>query len=369
MEQLWRNKIYYNRLYSRFDAFIKEKIFIILFRRSRTFVTVGYRLTETMTTEIENYLNFDNIDNDYKLDIGIEQLLLPQQPSFDIEQQSGNQSAIASTSQHPEQEAKAIDTNELTTQVKKEEEEPFVEQPPQLTVEDADEHSSDTNSVPSTGSIRQSKRKRTQKDVNITSAAAEANLSPQEYNKLSSKEKRQLRNKISARAFRLRRKDYIEQLESQLNSRDELIEQLQSDLKDSKTESNDLRKEIQSLKLKFDQLSTSASGSSSLPLANTNKDLGLFGNTPATPPISSNFMSVYTTLMPETNIKDIYNYSSHQISQPPPAYTPSNDLPPSYAQSTCQTASNLLNSFIIDSKKAPKHHHDISSSFANCLKI
>lgn len=48
----------------------------------------------------------------------------------------------------------------------------------------------------------------------------------EEYNKLSSKEKRQLRNKISARNFRNRRKEYIHLLEEQIAERDSLIQSL-----------------------------------------------------------------------------------------------------------------------------------------------
>ncbi|KAG2220050.1 hypothetical protein INT45_012226 [Circinella minor] len=47
-----------------------------------------------------------------------------------------------------------------------------------------------------------------------------------ESKKLSSKQRRQLRNKISARNFRVRRKEYIEQLESQVEEQDKEIEQL-----------------------------------------------------------------------------------------------------------------------------------------------
>jgi len=44
-------------------------------------------------------------------------------------------------------------------------------------------------------------------------------LASEEGKKLSSKERRQLRNKVSARAFRSRRKEYITQLEAEVNSK------------------------------------------------------------------------------------------------------------------------------------------------------
>lgn len=65
--------------------------------------------------------------------------------------------------------------------------------------------------------------------------------SPEEYKKLSSKEKRQLRNKLSARAFRTRRKDYIGTLESHIKDRDDVIDEMRSELIHSRSENQDLR--------------------------------------------------------------------------------------------------------------------------------
>lgn len=65
--------------------------------------------------------------------------------------------------------------------------------------------------------------------------------SPEEYKKLSSKEKRQLRNKLSARAFRNRRKDYIGTLEGHIKERDGVIDEMRSELVSSRTENQDLR--------------------------------------------------------------------------------------------------------------------------------
>jgi hypothetical protein len=65
--------------------------------------------------------------------------------------------------------------------------------------------------------------------------------SPEEYKKLSSKEKRQLRNKLSARAFRNRRKDYIGTLEGHIKERDGVIDEMKSELVSSRTENQDLR--------------------------------------------------------------------------------------------------------------------------------
>jgi hypothetical protein len=65
--------------------------------------------------------------------------------------------------------------------------------------------------------------------------------SPEEYKKLSSKEKRQLRNKLSARAFRTRRKDYIGTLEGHIKDRDDVIDEMRSELMQHRNENRDLR--------------------------------------------------------------------------------------------------------------------------------
>lgn len=65
--------------------------------------------------------------------------------------------------------------------------------------------------------------------------------SPEEYKKLSSKEKRQLRNKLSARAFRNRRKDYIGTLEGHIRERDGVIDEMKAELGASRSENQDLR--------------------------------------------------------------------------------------------------------------------------------
>lgn len=72
--------------------------------------------------------------------------------------------------------------------------------------------------------------------------------SPEEYKKLSSKEKRQLRNKLSARAFRTRRKDYIGTLEGHIKDRDTVIDAIRSELVTSRVENQDLRRELEALK-------------------------------------------------------------------------------------------------------------------------
>ncbi|KAH9045015.1 hypothetical protein EDB84DRAFT_1469411 [Lactarius hengduanensis] len=60
--------------------------------------------------------------------------------------------------------------------------------------------------------------------------------------------KRQLRNKISARNFRVRRKEYITTLEGDIAERDHLIDAIRSELGSSQSENAALRQEISTLK-------------------------------------------------------------------------------------------------------------------------
>ncbi|KAJ2697870.1 hypothetical protein FB645_005808 [Coemansia sp. IMI 203386] len=74
---------------------------------------------------------------------------------------------------------------------------------------------------------------------------------------LSSKERRQLRNKISARNFRVRRKEYISTLEAEVRVIKEENESLRSELTDSKKDNVQLRDEINKLRHRINQLSVS----------------------------------------------------------------------------------------------------------------
>lgn len=65
---------------------------------------------------------------------------------------------------------------------------------------------------------------------------------------MTSKEKRQLRNKLSARAFRNRRKTYINELEDHIKDRDTLIDAIRNELSNFRSENDDLRREIEMLK-------------------------------------------------------------------------------------------------------------------------
>ncbi|WFD01076.1 hypothetical protein MYAM1_003837 [Malassezia yamatoensis] len=88
-----------------------------------------------------------------------------------------------------------------------------------------------------------------QADYRGDNSAADADnwrLSLDEYNKLSSKEKRQLRNKISARNFRNRRKEYITLLEEQVQERDKLIDNLRDQVASLRLQNTNLSQELRS---------------------------------------------------------------------------------------------------------------------------
>ncbi|KAK4054183.1 hypothetical protein OIV83_001209 [Microbotryomycetes sp. JL201] len=77
---------------------------------------------------------------------------------------------------------------------------------------------------------------------------------PETYKRLSSKEKRQLRNKISARNFRHRRKEQLTGLEEEIQSRDQIIAQLRDEVGVMQAENVSLRSEVNMLKQKWDEM-------------------------------------------------------------------------------------------------------------------
>ena len=80
--------------------------------------------------------------------------------------------------------------------------------------------------------------------VALHDAADDLRPSMEEYKRLSSKEKRQLRNKISARNFRNRRKEYISLLEEQVVDRDSVIDGLREQISTLSVQNKQLREEV-----------------------------------------------------------------------------------------------------------------------------
>lgn len=66
----------------------------------------------------------------------------------------------------------------------------------------------------------------------------------EEYKKLNPKDKKQVRNRIGARRFRAKRKDYVSQLETGIQFRDDEIANLQSQLESQRNEINELRLQL-----------------------------------------------------------------------------------------------------------------------------
>ncbi|KAG8695714.1 hypothetical protein FRC09_008982 [Ceratobasidium sp. 395] len=175
---------------------------------------------------------------------------------------------------------------------------------------------------------------------------------PEEYKKLSSKEKRQLRNKISARNFRVRRKEYITTLESHIADRDQLISAIRSELSVTHNENNELRREIDALKraIQEGRLSAEATGlppprpltpegtpaatpttstrRKDIPRANTQKDRG---NDPSKSfwggAINGGVTSVHATLIPEFPAAQVLSEKRTPSASPPSSTGPA--TPPS----------------------------------------
>lgn len=183
--------------------------------------------------------------------------------------------------------------------------------------------------------------------------------SAEEYKMLSSKEKRQLRNKISARNFRHRRKQHISTLEQQVAQRDQAIESLSHDLSAVRMENKELKSQVEMLKQKWADLmkkieemslATGPSGTSSpthpiptsppssssaiapisprmrsaksstlIPLPNLHKDLGSHSRKPfnGVGGMAGGNVGVHTTLIPEVSV-DVYQSASSALPHPNP---------------------------------------------------
>ncbi|KAJ2556353.1 hypothetical protein EV175_002067 [Coemansia sp. RSA 1933] len=81
---------------------------------------------------------------------------------------------------------------------------------------------------------------------------------------MSSKERRQLRNKISARNFRVRRKEYLSNLEAEVRMHKEEADGLRRDLITTKKENQQLRDELQKLRQRFNAVTVSQPAATAL---------------------------------------------------------------------------------------------------------
>ncbi|KAJ1038704.1 hypothetical protein NDA10_006312 [Ustilago hordei] len=120
-----------------------------------------------------------------------------------------------------------------------------------MSEDDDEEHESDEHGSGRSGDNSAWKGTKSKPLNTIPMAVGDINYlkpDPEEYKKLSSREKRQLRNKISARNFRTRRKEYITQLEEQISDRDTIIEGLRQQISELCVENKSLKEEVKTIK-------------------------------------------------------------------------------------------------------------------------
>ncbi|KAJ1839191.1 hypothetical protein LPJ73_006846, partial [Coemansia sp. RSA 2703] len=132
---------------------------------------------------------------------------------------------------------------------------------------------------------------------------------------LTPKERRQLRNKISARNFRVRRKEYITTLEAEVRVHKEESEGLRVELAASKRENVQLRDEINKLRSRINQLSVSQASQSATANATS----------VANGPTANNAVTGPTQQTPITR-PSIPAASAAQPSQTVPRFNPHKDI-------------------------------------------
>ncbi|KAI7876014.1 hypothetical protein K492DRAFT_210642 [Lichtheimia hyalospora FSU 10163] len=159
--------------------------------------------------------------------------------------------------------------------------------------------------------------------------------------KLTPKERRQLRNKISARNFRVRRKEYINTLEAQVEDHKQHADRLQSRLDDVEEENKQLRQEVDTLRRQNQQLllqqqknSTGASSSelsrtpssprvsSPIPKPNLNKDISMLGSK------ASDTYRQDTRILVSNAVMPVWNFDRIVASQHPTTKIVTQPAPP-----------------------------------------
>ncbi|KAG2227895.1 hypothetical protein INT45_002133 [Circinella minor] len=154
---------------------------------------------------------------------------------------------------------------------------------------------------PPTSPSSEYQQNRRASSVSLAGAAADEAMTLEAYavsdgidiKKLTPKERRQLRNKISARNFRVRRKEYISTLEAQVDEHKKHAEQLKSRLDNVEDENKQLRLEVDTLRRQNQLLQQqqqqknvvagpSSPGSprvsSPIPKPSLNKDISMLGS-------------------------------------------------------------------------------------------
>ncbi|KAG0749552.1 hypothetical protein G6F57_003380 [Rhizopus arrhizus] len=159
---------------------------------------------------------------------------------------------------------------------------------PPVPVPVEDNNKDDASSVQSSDDFKSLKNEVNSQhsEETVTTLEAYAAADGIDLKKLSSKERRQLRNKLSARNFRVRRKEYITSLEEQVAEYKKTAENLRERLSTVEDENKILKREMDILKRQNQQLqqqqqaTSSPRISSALPKPNINKDISLLGTKP-----------------------------------------------------------------------------------------
>ncbi|ORX94952.1 hypothetical protein K493DRAFT_220283 [Basidiobolus meristosporus CBS 931.73] len=99
---------------------------------------------------------------------------------------------------------------------------------------------------------KKSSPKNTPRTTRGSSIEVELDPNDPDIQKLSSKERRQLRNKISARNFRVRRKEYIATLEAQVQQYQSEVKSLRESFNQVEDENTKLRTELEQMRNKYD---------------------------------------------------------------------------------------------------------------------
>jgi hypothetical protein len=115
--------------------------------------------------------------------------------------------------------------------------------------------------------------------------------------KLSAKERRQIRNKLSARTFRQRRKEYLQDLEGRIKDVEEENAQLKSKVTKYRSENEELRQQLEAMRIHTEAMDEQRV--QSLTTFNPNKDLPSQPN--LTWGISNGRVYVQTAIIPEVN--------------------------------------------------------------------
>ncbi|KAI8376331.1 uncharacterized protein BYT42DRAFT_498232 [Radiomyces spectabilis] len=134
--------------------------------------------------------------------------------------------------------------------------------------------------------------------------------------RLTPKERRQLRNKISARNFRVRRKEYITALEAQVDDHKKHAQQLGNQLEKLEEENKQLRSEVDTLKRQNQLLLQKATPSSPRMASPLHKDLSVRGSKPSETYRPDYSILVSHVVMPHWDIDQIIQQKTKPVTIP-----------------------------------------------------